>query len=664
MAGLSWNYPTGSEVFSGKTITLNASANSSSVKFYRDGSAIQSGTNVSTKTGGYYTLDWDTDNAGTGTFDLTVSNGTLNKTVQPAADFKSPSISSKSPSGPTGETAPTVSYSASDSPAGVNSSTAYINVTAPDGSSVGAANSTSVSVSGLSGGKTYTVHYQIEDKVGNKAANNWTFTVDTTADFTLGLSSGDFDPEPGTVLMDGNEDVEVTLSDVNEDGTASCLDSGGDEISSGRVSSSDSTFTCTFDENTYSGSTVDVEVKVCDDVNNCKTSDSSFEFGFDASPPTLVDLSTASGASSFNDDFNISFSATDDVSSIETVEYYFDSSVDFGEGTEIGYESGRSTYSVDASSLDRGEHTLYVRAKDSQGRWSKESSLSFSFYPDRTPTVSLSVPGNVSVTAGDSRSFTVDVTNTGKVFVPGLTVEASSKVFSASSEVAGMAPDESKSVTFDVSTSEEDIGRYTVSVSTSDPSASKSFGLVVRANQQQRQEINSTFREYRQKLEALRENVTSLKKKGLNQQRNRRLESNFSAFEQKVQAAEAAVEKGAYYRAEEILANIDQKYSSAKKTYSQVKKAHRKAQTRQLILMVFLGVVVLVSTGVGYIAYSDRYDLDLQAVEARVEAVANVDMDVDVEGGSTLENFKQKLSGLFDTGSEAEDYSWEGFKDE
>lgn len=536
----------------------------------------------------------------------------------------------------------------------------------------------SLTAGSLSGGSTYDVNATAYDEVGNKGTDtSMGFTVDTSYDGDTSPSISVEDEDNGVVNFDENKEMYVDFdsADSESDTTATCFvedeEVGSDSF--GSADSGDDEVTCDIDldeDMDYYDTEAEVYVEMEDEAGNSETSDSE-NIAFDVNAP-YVSMDSVAGVSAFNDNFDMSLDVSDSATSAEYIEYFFDdASTSYEDGTDISdFDSGE--FEVDASGLDTGNHTLYVRAEDEAGHWSDPESFDFEYLPDQDPEVSLSVPENVSVEAGSSDSFEVELENTGEFFIEELPVDVSSDIYSESDSVADFEPGVSVTLTFDVSPAEEDIGKYDLEVSSDEPSTSESFELLVEANEDQKEDINSTFQNYSQKLESLQENVTALKSNGLSEERNQRLDSNFSSFKDKVEEAESAVESGDYYKADEVLSSIEEDYTSAQQTYSTVKEEEKKAQTRQTILMVLLGLFVIVSVCIGYVAYSDRYDLDLEAIEGKLQEFdlgSGGEEDnyagTSEEGGSIVESIRKKLSALSDsaTGTDAEDYGWEGFED-
>lgn len=458
------------------------------------------------------------------------------------------------------------------------------------------------------------------------------------------------------MLQDDEEyDLELTFSDEDESDEidVTCFDGSDDEIDSGTVdpSGGDSdSFTCQVEGEDYAGSSTDIYVEMCDQAGNCKTS-STYTFNFDQSAPNIYDLATVSGATVFNSNFDIEFEASDDASGVDEVEYYFEEDTELGDGTDIEYDSDTDSYTIDLSDLSSGDdHVLHVRAKDEVGRWGDASTIEFEYYPNEKPEVSLSVPESMEVIYGEEKSFDVTVENSGKLYIEEVEVSVSAADFYSDSEnVSSLKSGDSETVSFDLNADDASLGTHDVTVSTESPSASKSFEVLVRASENQEENINQTYQDYLSKLEELKQNATELKP-GLSQERKQRLEANLSDFESKVQNAEEAIANGKYYRAKSILSDIETDYSAAQQSYETVKEEQAAADQRRTYMII--GVVLLLGLGGlgAFFLASDEYDLNLDAL---------TDSDIDIQ---RIEDIPARIKMMFKNAEEeAEEFEWDGF---
>ncbi len=648
-ASPSWNNPSSDgQIFGTNDVTLNVTESTAGyVHFWIKNSDESNYTSLSNETSGtnnFYT--YETTSKGDGTYDFKANNSDGSAEITDVVfDTQKPQLDSKSPTGYTSETDPTVSVDTSDNgDAGVNYT--FLNVTDSEDDNEDSTVGESLDLEDLND-ETYTVDYSIFDKAGNKKTGSWDFTVDTSYD---GDTSPDL-PDEEYILLDEDDeyDFEVELSEEDEgsDITVTCYDGNDDEIDSETQSvSGDTTFTCEVDGDDYSDTETDIYVEMCDQAGNCKESDTETYF-FDGSPPSLFDLSIP--GSTVNSDFPVEFTATD-VSGIDKLEYFYESSVDEGDGNTVNVSDSEGEFSASVSGLDEGEQTIYIRAKDNAGRWSDPETIDFTYDPDATPEISLAPPSNLSVTAGDSESFDVTLENTGDIFIDETNLSVAAEgVVSDSSKVSDMEPGDTLTLGFGVETDDGDLGEYDVTVSLSYPEISKSFPLVVEANQDQQQELEANLSTYEEKLSKLQSDFSS-NKDGWGDDLKQRFESNFSSFKQKVEDAQKARDSGEYYRISSALEGIDADYSAAEKSFENVKKIDSRRDLRRMVMIGF-GLFVVVIGGVGgFLYWSDDYNLDLDKF---------FDSDIDIRG---LDDIMARIRTM--TGEEeAEEFEWDGFKD-
>jgi hypothetical protein len=115
----------------------------------------------------------------------------------------------------------------------------------------------------------------------------------------------------------------------------------------------------------------------CDPAGNCATGTTTVSI--DMTPP---DVSILAFEELLNEDgkdpvigvgspFNLRVHATDALSGVTLVEYFLDDEDPArGDATELGAD-GADRYSIEVRGLDRGRHTLKVRARDAAGNWSE-----------------------------------------------------------------------------------------------------------------------------------------------------------------------------------------------------------------------------------------------------------------------------------------------------
>jgi len=149
--------------------------------------------------------------------------------------------------------------------------------------------------------------------------------------------------------------------------------------------------------------------------------------------------------------------------------------------------------------------------------------VEFSFDPGAVPEISLEIPENVLVTAGQQGNVEVVVENTGNLYVSSIELTGSAEgVFSDSQSISRLEPGESVTAVLEIDTEEANIGEHTIHISTDSPSLTERINLLVEANQDQRNQIDSDLSNYENMLQEIETNVTSLKQK-VSENKNRGL---------------------------------------------------------------------------------------------------------------------------------------------
>jgi len=682
-AAVSWDAPESDAIVSSNvegSIYLNVSGIDSSnaenlTLEYRDQGSSDSYESIKTVTAdsSEYSYDsWNLAEPGSGEYELRArTQATDGSQVDTATrsitvDNSVSDPDSTSPTGFISNDDPEVSMDVSDDLSGINYS--YLNVTDSDGNDVDSTKGTdpSIELSNIDD-EQYTVDYTIVDNAGNSGSGSWIFTVDTSYDGDSNPSFSVQDEESGVVYFNEDKDLTVNFGDADSasDTTVTCY-VGGENVDDFTVSAGDddpdpSDTTCGIDHRNsedYYDTSAEIYLEMEDEAGNTAESDSD-TISFDVNPPSVTGLSIPTNAKLYNSNFDVEFTAFDSASEVEEVEYYFDSSTSLGEGNSLDYSSDVDSYEIDTSGLSAGDHTLHVRAKDEAARWSDPDTVDFSFDPDAVPEISLDVTENISVTAGEQESFDVTIENTGRIHVSSINVSGSAEgVFSGSQSISDLEPGESATVTLDIDTGANNLGEHTIEVSTDNPSRTKQIDLLVEANEEQQDQIDSDLSKYQGMLQEMEANVTELKQK-VSEDKKQRIDSNFSTFKQKVEDAQSAVERGDYYEAEALLQNIDQDYSAAESSYKTVKDEY---ENNRFWMFVFLGLggsIVAVVGLVGGLSYTDEVDFDIREY---LEELQELEFDFDT---SSLEKYTEKVKKMMegkDT-SDAEEFKWDGFDD-
>jgi hypothetical protein len=447
------------------------------------------------------------------------------------------------------------------------------------------------------------IDFTAYDQVGNQGTSGTkTITFDNSydGDTSPDISLEDYDDD--TILVDENDDVTVEVDISEEDETsdirAKCMVNDEEvETTDYENPDDDSTeFSCDVPVDEYSG-TIDFEVELCDKAGNCADTDSE-EFVFDLLPPTVEDVEQPNGISTFNSDFQLSYTAYDaDGSGISQLEYFFYEDTDYDSGTEVDLD-GDSRFTVDPSDENSGSQTVYIRAQDGAGRWSDTVSFDFDYYPDREPDISLSAPESMEITHGESESFTLTVKNTGEFFIKSAEITAS-EFLSSSILITDLSQDSSVQKTVDLNTSDHEVGVYNLTLNSEEYGVSSTMEVTVRATQEQEQEINQSLQNWTDKKQELEQNVSEIGTLDMSNE-------NITKFTQTVENAQEAVQSGEHYRAKSYLENVESEFESAQSTYSEGLQKHQKNMRNRMFMFALVGIVILGGGAAGFFLYREE----------------------------------------------------------
>jgi hypothetical protein len=521
-------------------------------------------------------------------------------------DKASPSVEEVSPSTYT-QDSPTVEVDASDSLSGIDR--VFLNVTDEDGNEVENTVGQELDLSNLDDGR-YEVEYTAYDRAGNTRNDDWTFYVDTSYDGSTDL---DVQQSPGEYRVSGDNFVIPLMlngTETDESEVRIRCEMGDYSLESGwRDPESSQYFECAPDTSQYADMTLDLSVVVEDRAGNSYTENVG-EYVFDRTSPTLENLETYAEVQ--NGDFEVNYEASDRASGVEKIHYQVgDSDLDLSAGSNRS--SDGDSFTVDTSNLESGSHTVYAWAVDGVGRASTMQSLDFSYDPSATPEVRATAD-DYEVTAGERGTISVNVSNTGEIFVDAVNLELSSNVFNASREISDLTPGSETTEAFTFDTVDEDLGVRELAIDVN-PGEGDSIELRVSANQDQRSDLEERLEEWIGKQEALQENVTELNSK-VNDERSSRLEENFSDFNSTLQTAIEARESGDYWRVSDVLDGIDENYSQAKESFEEVREEFETSQSHRRIAFALLMLVSLGGFGIGYAFYSESIEMELEALES------------------------------------------------
>jgi len=505
-------------------------------------------------------------------------------------------------------------------------------------------------------GDTFTIDVEASDLVGNTFDDSFSYTLDNS----FQADEPEFDitdaDEENDVDLDGDVDVDVELTNMEDeesDVRVKCL-IDGDEVDTTDWDDSEE-FSCTIPSEEVDDENVDVSVEACDRAGNCDSSDDE-SYTFDSSDPEIEEISFSNDYNVFTEDFDVNVEASDTASGVEELEYFFSETTDEGDGTSIAYD-GEDSFKADTALIDEeGQHTIYVRAMDGVGRWSDIRSLEFEYYPDEVPTVSIDAQDDFTVDSGNSANIDVVIENTGKLLVESAEITSSSPLINETNTVEDLEAGDSKNAEFEVSPTEHQTGLWNITFNSDDPEASDTVEILVEANSDQRQRVDTRLEEYTSRLESLKSNASDLREEGLESDLNSSLSSEVSDFSAKVDSIRSHVESDQYYRALAEVEALDAEYNSASNTLDNVEEEHEANQFRQTLMMLALGLVIILA-GVGAFIYTGKDE--------------DVDIPIDLPEGwevpelairERIEDVLQDIRERIDKEEEKAEEAFEGFK--
>lgn len=511
----------------------------------------------------------------------------------------------------------------------------------------------------VSQGDTFSVDVYVEDMVGNGEDYSFSYTLDDSfqadePEFEIPEADSD-----ENVDLNGDVDVDIEVDNVDDEESdiqLECLVDGDEVDSTGWDDETD--YSCDVPSEEVDDETADISVRACDRAGNCDSSDER-SFTFDSEDPEMDDLEASRDYLVFTDDFKVEYEASDTASGVEELEYFFSPGTAEGEGTSVEYDR-EDSFKVDTALLDEnGDHTLYVRAKDRVGRWSSTESIDFEYYPDERPNITIDADDDFSVEANDTGYIDVIVENTGKLLVEEATVEASSQVLDGSNAVEDLEEGDSVNAEFEVSPGENETGEWSVEFASEEPEASDTVDIVVEANSEQRDLVDSRLEEYSGRLSELESNSSELSSSGLNSELNNSLQSEVRSFSDVVNSVQQSADEGSYHRALAELDSLEARYSSASSTLDEVEEEHRSNQFKNTVMMLLLGLVII-GAGAGAFIYTGRNeDLELPVeLPEGLELPEMPETGIGVKAREFIEGAKEKLKAEEEQVEEA----FEGFK--
>ncbi len=503
----------------------------------------------------------------------------------------------------------------------------------------------------------YTVEWEALDLAGNSDSGSWSFDIDTVTPDPDGY---ELDPDEGLHEAELGEDFDIEIEvepgeDHESEVEALCFVDGSEEDSDGTKEFEEGEeveFECSIPDD-YMDQSVEFEFELVDEAGNDWSSD-FYEYDLDASAPNIEFFDTLVDLSVFNDDFDVEYAA-DDVSGVETVEYYFDDDVEEGDGTSVS----DGEFSVDTSGLDSGNNTVYLRAEDEFGRWSSSSSLDFDFRPDESPELTVDLIEELELEAGDSESLEIDVENSGDVYVPEGEVDVSSGFFSGSEDYVEMLPGDSFDTSFELEASEDDIGEHELDVSLTTAEYSETVDVVVNPDDEGQEDIESQLNSYFEEYEALNDDFERLENEGLSEERSDRLGSDISSFEDSLNEVDESTENGDYFEAYSLVDDLSGEMQQAQDTLEEVEEEHQVTVRNRRVVMVVLGLFAVLVSSLLYVFYSEEYELSVPDVNELIPDSGSEAESGDSDSEGLVEKLKSRIEELKDSDEESEGPDYE-----
>lgn len=475
--------------------------------------------------------------------------------------------------------------------------------------------SESVVLSDLSEG-TYSVEYSVMDQAGNWNNNSWSFTVDNSYDGSkdIGIqkSPGDYRVSGGNFVIP----LILNATDNDESDIKIRCEMGSYSIESDwRKADESQYFECVPDTSEYADLSLSLNVIIRDRAGN-KYTEEIGDYTFDRTSPTLEGVRTYGEVQ--NGDFPVEYSASDRSSGVAYLHYQLDNSeFDLSEGYNATVDG--DTFDVDTSEIDSGSHTVYVWAVDGVGRTSTLQSVDFQYDPSARPEIDVAAEG-LQVTAGERGTVTVNVSNTGELFVDKINLALESSIFNRSRDISSLSPGSQVQEAFTFQTDEGDLGVHNLRID-ANPGSDTEAEITVAANEDQRERLESSLQKWLDRRGNLEENVTRLDSK-VSKQRSDRLQANFSDFNSTVQRAMEAKQNGDYWKVSDVLDGIEAEYDVAKASFEEVRQEYRVSRNHRNIAFGFLMLMSFGGFGLGYALYSENFELELEALESAFQNVS------------------------------------------
>lgn len=461
---------------------------------------------------------------------------------------------------------------------------------------------------------SYTVEWEALDVAGNSDSGSWSFSVDTVDpdpdDYELDPSEGLHETELGEDF-----DIEITVDpsqDHESEIEAFCFVDGTEEDSDGTEEFEEGEeveFECSIPSD-YMDESVEFDFELEDEVGNDWSSD-YYVYDLDATPPRIEYFESLINISVFNDDFEVEYMA-DDLSGVQSVEYYLNNDPGEGEGTSFSDDEG--DFQVDSSDLDTGNNTVYLRAQDEFDRWGSTSSIDFEFIPDQSPELDIYVDNDLELEAGETYSLDVEIENVGDVFIPSGELEISG-IFSASADYVDLLPEDNFETSLEFEASENDIGEHELDLSFSTSEDSETIDVIVNPDEEGREDIEDQLTAYFEEYDALAGDFEELQNNGLSEERVDRVETDLSSFEASLNDIESLAEDDDYFEAHSLVDDLGGEMQQAQDTLDEVEEEHQVSVRNRRVVMVVAGLFLVLTSSVLYVFYSEEYELDVPRPE-------------------------------------------------
>ncbi len=476
------------------------------------------------------------------------------------------------------------------------------------------------------------------DAKGNSQELSWTFTVDTTPPEidSVSVSDGDTYREDMPVFIDASdattavERVELEVGDETETVSEEVQGEYRGKIDTTELADGDHTLTVT----------------VYDTAGNSRQE--KYDITIDNDPPelTYTDL--------FPDPTNVAphlqVTGEDTATQVIAAEYYIGSDPGQGEGVPLSIEQqeGRETSfetTIDISELDDGTYELGVRVKDNVQHWSGVEEIGFRL--DRSLRASLAFQdlSPVRLRQGQTGQTRIDIKNTGKV--PGkvnLSADAPFQTLVIQNDRV-IRSGEARSFSLNISVPiDAGLSNRTLNLTarTGATMTNATTRLIVEANEDTRQEIETDLESIKEDLRSLRDRRDRWRR-----QVDDGVIGNVSArigeLQSTVEKIEQAIQEEDYRTAQAGAAGLPVEIEDAGQRLQEGVQEYREAKQRRDILIAVLAVVLAagIVTWYRYRPPPEGYDGEEGRFTVREDSDKH---PLQVRGEAILEEGRQRIT--------------------